>query len=122
MKVLHRLVSFLRARGEVGSDAWVVRIRGYHPEHGLLTDMIQPVDKRTKGFKRGHLTFEITEPGYYEYGGFGSYSMASAKLVKLGGTGGFIKVDRDNWREVSRAEVLDHFMRNLSVRRQAQGG
>jgi len=115
MKALHRLVSFLRARGEVGNNAWVARITGLDEEFGLKREFVKPKDSRTPSRKRGHLTFEITEPGYYEFGGFGTYGTGATKQVESGGLSGFVHVDERGCRDVSQGEVFGHFRRVEAV-------
>jgi len=109
MRVLHKLVSFLRARGEVGNNAWVARITGLDEQFGLKRDFLKPKDSRTPSRKRGHLTFEITEPGYYQFSGFGTFGSGAAKQVATGGASGFVHVDRNGTRDVTQGEVLAHF-------------
>jgi len=110
MKVLHRLVSFLRARGEVGGHAWVARITGLDPEFGLKREFLKARDSRSATRKRGHLTYDITEPGYYQFSAFGTYGISSAKLVEMGGMSGFIHVDGDGTsRDVTQGQVFRHF-------------
>jgi len=109
MGVLHRLVSFLRAQGRVGNEARVARITGYDAGSGLERDYLTPKDCRSATRKSGHLAFEITEPGFYEYRAFGTFKMPAMKLAEIGGVSGFVRVDDRGSRDVTEAQVVRYF-------------
>lgn len=92
--------------GGYGSDAWIAKITGPDPKYGLKRQFCK---RDRSGLSRsggsGAITFDVNEPGVYEFRGFCVGSTANNWEWS-----GFIELSLDaEPRELSRSAVMAMF-------------
>lgn len=90
--------------GGFGNQAWIARITGTDPKFGMAREFCQ---KDTSGLsgsrKSGLITFDVTEPGVYEFRGF-----CVGSTSRNWEWSGFVNIHADGTvEEISKAQALE---------------
>jgi hypothetical protein len=105
----------VRGGGSAGGRAWLARITGTHPEHGLARDFLDADKSGLSGSGRsGTLSWVITEPGLYEFRGFAQTATVNARGFAM------IRDDGQVW-EITRRDAFQRAAVLDAIRHRATG-
>jgi hypothetical protein len=89
------IVSEVRGGGIVGTGAWVARLTGIDEEVDFARDFIRGERRLSGSGRSGRISFELGEPGIYEYRKVGSDGFSIGYQKHSGGIAGYFEYHAD---------------------------